>query len=120
MKSIQQIILDLSESEGFSTVVLTNTSGLPLATSPDVDEAHALAAVVAEMPRISTQATQRLGLGENPEVLFLSTDAQRGLLCRQFSAGGKELILALMIRPQHAYWQATSQAIRKIQAVWES
>jgi predicted regulator of Ras-like GTPase activity (Roadblock/LC7/MglB family) len=118
MKAIKQIIEDLSQQPGFGTVVLTNASGLALATSSDRQEAEALAAVVTEILRASSGIGGRLGWGQMSEVMLLSDDAQRGVLCRQFKAGKSELTLALFIQPQHAYWQATTQAIRQIQQAW--
>ncbi len=118
MKAIQQIIEDLSRQEGFGTVVLTNVSGLPLATSENRQEAEALAAVVADMLRSAAGISNRLGWGAMNEIMLLSNDAQRGVLCRRFQAGEQELVLALFIRPQHVYWQATAQAIQKIKQAW--
>ncbi len=118
MKTIQQIILDLSQQEGFSTVVLTDASGLPLAISANREEAEALAAVVADILRSASGIGRRLGWGEMNEIMLLSDDAQRGVLCRRFQAGEQDLVLALFIQPRHIYWQATTQAIRKIKQAW--
>ncbi len=118
MKAIQQIIENLSHEDGFGTVVLTNASGLPLATSENRAEAEALAAVVADVLRASAGISVRLGWGPMSEVMLLSEDAQRGVLCRTFQAGASELVLAFFILPQHTYWRATTQAIRDIQKAW--
>ncbi len=119
MKAIQQIIQELSQQEGFSTVVLTNASGLKLATSSNSPEAEALAAVVADILRAASGISDRLHWNTMSEIMLLSEDAQRGLLCRRFTAGGRELVLAVFIEPGHAYWQATTRAIRDIQAIWQ-
>jgi predicted regulator of Ras-like GTPase activity (Roadblock/LC7/MglB family) len=117
MKELQQIIHDLSRREGFSTVVLTDSSGLPLATSHDQKTAQTLAAFVAEVMRLSERANERLGLTDMREIMLLSGDAQRGVLYRQFEAGDRRLVLAMFIRPQQAYWKETSRVIREIQQV---
>lgn len=118
MKALQQIVTELSTEDGFGTVVLTDDTGLPLATSADRAEAESLAAVVADVLRASAGISVRLGWGAMNEVMLLSDDAQRGVLCRKFRAGQRELVLALFIQPQHTYWQATTRAIRQIQQIW--
>lgn len=118
MKAIQQIILELSREEGFGTVVLTDPTGLPLAISENREEAEALAAVVADILRSSAGIGRRLGWGDMSEIMLLSNDAQRGVLCRRFQAGEQDLVLALFIQPQYVYWKATTQAINKIKQAW--
>lgn len=118
MKAIQQIVTELSQQEGFGTVVLTDPSGLPLAISENRQEAEALAAVVADILRSSSGISRRLGWGDMNEIMLLSNDAQRGVLCRRFQAGEQDLVLAFFIQPQHVYWQATTQAIQKIKQAW--
>ncbi len=115
MKELQRIIVELSQQEGFSTVVLTDASGLPLAMSADVDKAQALAAFIAEVLRLANRANERLELDDMREIMLISGDAQQGVLYRRFEADGRQLVLALYIRPKYAYWPATSAAIRQIQ-----
>jgi len=118
MRAVQQNVEALSQEEGFGTVVLTNASGLPLATSENRAEAEALAAVVADMLRSAEGIGDRLGWDVMSEIMLLSQDAQRGVLCRRFTAGARDMVLALFIAPQHAYWRATTRAIQQIQQVW--
>lgn len=118
MKAIQQIVLELSREEGFGTVVLTDATGLPLAISENRAEAEALAAVVADILRSSAGIGRRLGWGDMSEIMLLSNDAQRGVLCRRFQAGKQDLVLALFIQPQYVYWKTTTQAINKIKQAW--
>jgi len=118
VKAIQQIVSELSQKEGFGTVVLTDASGLPLAISENREEAEALAAVVADILRSSSGISRRLRWGEMNEIMLLSNDAQRGVLCRRFRVGEQDLVLALFIQPQHIYWPATKQAIQKIKQAW--
>lgn len=118
MKAIQQIVLELSRQAGFGTVVLTDASGLPLAISENREEAEALAAVVADILRSSSGIGRRLGWGDMSEIMLLSNDAARGVLCRRFQAGEQDLVLALFIQPQHIYWKATTKAINQIKQVW--
>ena len=118
MRAVQQIIEALSQEEGFGTVVLTNASGLPLATSANREEAALLAAIVADMLRSANGIGSRLGWDVMSEIMLLSSDARRGVLCRRFTAGTRDVVLALFIEPQHAYWRATSQAIAQIKQAW--
>lgn len=115
MKEVQRLVRELAQSDGFSTVVLTDASGLPMATSEDFAAAQALAAIVAEVLRVAQRAGERLEMTDLTEIMLLSQDAQRGVLYRQFEAGGRHLVLAMVIQPNHAYWQATREVIRQIQ-----
>lgn len=117
MKEIQRLIHELAQMEGFSTVVLTDASGLPLAASADFEQAQALAAIVAEVLRLAQRAGERLTLPQLTEIMLLGQDARQGVLYRQFEAGGRRLVLALIIRPEYAYWAATSQVIRQVQSL---
>ncbi len=119
MKAIQQVIERLSQQEGFETVILTDAAGLPLATSVEMRAAEEFSAVVAKMLRASASVGKRLKMGAMSEIMLLAEDAQQGLLCRKFQVDGEELVLAMVIRPQHTYWEATTQAIREIQRLWE-
>ncbi|MBN1878376.1 MAG: roadblock/LC7 domain-containing protein [Anaerolineae bacterium] len=120
MRAIQQIIENLSQQEGFDTVILTDATGLPLASSVDMPAAESFAAVVADMLRASAGVGTRLGMEGMSEVLLIAEDAKRGLLCRKFQANGRELVLALIIYPNHAYWPATTQAIQDIKRTWQT
>ncbi len=119
MKAIQEIVEELSRQEGFGTVVLTDVTGLPLATSVDMQAAESFAAVVAEMVRASAGVGSRLEMNGMSDVMLLAEDAQQGLLCRIFKVNQRKVILALIIYPQHAYWAATTQAIREIKQAWQ-
>ncbi|HRU95004.1 MAG TPA: roadblock/LC7 domain-containing protein [Anaerolineae bacterium] len=115
MKEVQHLISQLGQQPGFSTVVLTDASGLSMATAGDLQTAQALAAIVAEVLRVIRRADERLEMSHLSEVMLLSQDAQQGVLYRQFEAGGRSLVLAMVIEPHHTYWSATSQVIREIQ-----
>lgn len=119
MKEVQRLIRELGQTKGFSTVVLTDASGLPMATSEDFEPAQALAAIVAEVLRVAQRAGERLGMTDLTEIMLLSQDAQRGVLYRQFEAGGRRLVLAMVIQPNHAYWPTTSRVIREIQQLMQ-
>ncbi len=119
MKAIQQVIERLSQQEGFETVILTDAAGLPLATSVEMRAAEEFSAVVARMLRASASVGKRLKMGAMSEIMLLAEDAQQGLLCRKFQVDGEELVLAMVIRPQYTYWEATTQAIQEIQRLWE-
>jgi predicted regulator of Ras-like GTPase activity (Roadblock/LC7/MglB family) len=118
MKEIQRIIRQLGEEDGFDTVVLTDESGLPLASTQDFEEAEALAAIIGQIQRFSVRALERWKLGKTSEILLISEDAKRGILCRQFEAGEHKLALAVVIRPDHVYWKATTKAIQEIKQSW--
>ena len=115
MKEVQHLISQLGQQPGFSTVVLTDASGLSMATAGDLQTAQALAAIVAEVLRVIRRADERLEMSHLSAVMLLSQDAQQGVLYRQFEAGGRSLVLAMVIEPHHTYWSATSQVFREIQ-----
>lgn len=118
MKAVQQIVEALSQREGFGTVVLTDVSGLPLAASKNRESVAALAAVIADVVRAAEGVGDRLKLDVTGEILLLSPDRQRGVLCRRFAAGGRDLLLASFIERQRVDWQAVAQAITQIERVW--
>ncbi|HOV47825.1 MAG TPA: roadblock/LC7 domain-containing protein [Anaerolineae bacterium] len=115
MKEVQHLISQLGQQPGFSTVVLTDASGLSMATAGDLQTAQALAAIVAEVLRVIRRANERLEMSPLSEMMLLSQDAREGVLYRQFEAGGRSLVLAMIIEPHYTYWSATSQVIREIQ-----
>ncbi len=118
MKQIQNLIEELSQEPGFSTVVLTDNTGLSLAAAGDLSQAQSLAALVGEILRLGYQAGRRLEMGGMSDMIMLYDEVKQGILCRQFTAGQQTLILAVVIQPNEAYWPATSRAIRQVQESW--
>jgi len=119
MKLVQLIIQELGKQYGFLSVVLTDSTGLPLATSSNGENGDALAAFVTEMLRVSSQAGNRLMLGKLGELIMIYDQSDRRVICRRFVAGGHELILGVLISSQKSYRRATNQTIREIQRVWK-
>ncbi|MGC9397752.1 MAG: hypothetical protein ACP5HM_01295 [Anaerolineae bacterium] len=118
MKAVQDVIDQLSQREGFDTLVLTDRTGLPVAIAGDRAEAGALAAVVTEILRVSQQVDTRLNLGSADSFALLSHRTRRGVLCRQFTVGDRPLVLAVVVRYGGNYSRHIETAIQHIQKSW--
>jgi predicted regulator of Ras-like GTPase activity (Roadblock/LC7/MglB family) len=118
MRAIQTVIEQLSQADNFDTLVLTDPTGLPVATAGDRKEAQALAAVVTEILRVSKQIDTRLELGRAESFALLSHQTHRGVLCRQFTAGDQPLVLAVIVQYGGNYSRHIEEAIRHIQEIW--
>ena len=119
--SFEQVLHGLSKEGHFQAVVLANGEGLPIATaqsgaagvgSGTEPDPELTAAMVALLQKVSKEARQELGMAELDEVTVLDRERTR-LVCRFFSMGGEELILALMVRPKARYRRASTWAIRQ-------
>jgi predicted regulator of Ras-like GTPase activity (Roadblock/LC7/MglB family) len=117
MKQVQEIIQQLGQQSGFAAAVLTDASGFALAASAGGGTADAPAAIAALIQRVAEQARNHVGLGAMDEV-SMNDEAGQRLVCRWFTAGDHNLVLAVKVLPNVAYRRATTQAIRQIKQVW--
>ena len=119
MKIIQEIIQNLGQTGRFSEIVLTDASGFPLAAYSQSGSPDAIAAVSATIQRSAGQAGSRIGLQTMQEITLFDETGQR-LVCRRFTAGDHTLFLSLRLQQSLAYRRVVSQAIRQIQAAWNT
>lgn len=117
---LHQLLANLNQDGKYSISVLTDSQGLPIASSAKTGfDPERQSAVVALVQRTAEQAGSRLGL-DMEEICLNASDGQR-LVCRPFTIGSSQLILAvLMSSREQSYRRLTSQAIQSISKVWKS
>jgi len=111
-------ILEKMASLGhFRAVVLASTGGLPIATASPSGQPDVTAAMVALLQGVSRETREQLGLPDLDEVTIVARDRTR-LVCRYFTIGDEDLILAVIVEPNGYYRSATAWAMREIDALW--
>jgi predicted regulator of Ras-like GTPase activity (Roadblock/LC7/MglB family) len=119
----QQTYLDLllREMNGaghFRASVLVSSDGLPLSSVASPFDMEIMAATVTLVGHTIEQAREKIGLDEVDEVSVVQADKMR-LICRHFSMGGEQVILAAIAPPHQTYRRLTNRAIKAIQKAWE-
>jgi predicted regulator of Ras-like GTPase activity (Roadblock/LC7/MglB family) len=118
--ALATILKDMVVQGGFTIAVLTDSNGLPLASS-DVDQetSEAQSAVVAQVQNVVLRALGHLSMSA-PEEISLNDVDGRKLVCRQFSSNGTMVYLAVLIPSQRkAHRQLMNKAIRSVQNIWD-
>jgi len=119
MTVLDDILQKMNGLGRFQAAILASSEGLPIANASSSDDAGVTAAMVALLQGVGKQTRQQLGLAELDEMILTSRDRRR-LVCRYFAVDGDELILAVMVEPGGYYRQATSWAMREVDAAWRS
>jgi predicted regulator of Ras-like GTPase activity (Roadblock/LC7/MglB family) len=118
--ALANILKDLVSQGGFTIAVLTDSNGLPLASS-DVDQetSEAQSAVVAQVQNVVLRALGHLSMSA-PEEISLNDVDGRKLVCRQFSSGETMVYLAVLIPNRvKSYRLLMNRAIRSVQNIWD-
>jgi predicted regulator of Ras-like GTPase activity (Roadblock/LC7/MglB family) len=115
----EEVLHRMNEAGGFQASVLASGDGLPIATVPSDYDLQTVAAMVAVLASVAGETQSRVGLGHLDEVSVLADDRVR-LVCRYFTTGGEEFILAVVVPPNGCYRGATNSAIREIRRSWRS
>jgi predicted regulator of Ras-like GTPase activity (Roadblock/LC7/MglB family) len=118
--ALANILKDLVSQGGFTIAVLTDSNGLPLASS-DVDQetSEAQSAVVAQVQNVVLRALGHLSMSA-PEEISLNDVDGRKLVCRQFSSGETMVYLAVLIPNRvKSYRLLMNKAIRSVQNIWD-
>jgi len=115
----EEVLYRMNESGGFEASVLASDEGLPIATAPSDYDFQTIAAMVAVLASVARETQSRVGLGQLDEVSVLADDRIR-LVCRYFTTGGEEFILAVVVPPNGCYRRATNSAIQEIRRIWPS
>jgi len=119
MTALDDILQKMNVMGHFQATILASSEGLPIASASSTDDASVTAAMVALLRGVGKQTREQLGLAELDEMILTSRDRRR-LVCRYFTVDGDELILAVMVEPGGYYRQATSWAMREVDAAWRS
>jgi len=119
MTVLDDILQKMNGMGRFQAAILASSEGLPIAGASSAGDASVTAAMVALLQGVGKQTRQQLGLAELDEMILTSRDRRR-LVCRYFAVDADELILAVMVEPGGYYRNATSWAMREIDATWRS
>lgn len=110
---------DLNRESGFPIAVIANSDGLVVATSSSNGfDPQRQSAVVGKVREIASLVTSQLRLGTTDEIMINDDSGQR-LVCRPFSIGDREFVLAVMIPlRRQSYRRVTNTLIREIRKHW--
>lgn len=107
-------ILDaIAEKGGFSTIVLSDDVGLPLATSASASSVEWLAGVASVVLTLAERA-ERAG-EPKPIAVMLRDDANQLVLHRVFSSGGDQFLLTAVTRAADLSPNALDPALAKLE-----
>lgn len=112
--SLQEVLFELHDAGRFEAAILASGDGLLIATVPTDYDSELTAATVALVRKVSSEAQERLGIGELDEVTVRSRERKR-LVCRYIPIGEPGLILVVIAPPGHYYRRLTNRAIRQIE-----
>lgn len=117
---LRQLLEEMNEKGSFPISVLTDSQGLAFASAVsngmDTDRQSA---VVAFVQKTAGQVIRQLGMGAMDEITLNDENGQR-LICRPFTVGEHELILAILVTEKNtSYRRATNQAISEIRKTWK-
>ena len=115
---LSQVLHGMNEEGHFKASVLVSMEGLPLSAASSPFDTEMLAAMVTLVRNTVEQARENIGLDEVDEVSVVQGDKMR-LICRYFSVGEEDVILAVIAPPYQTYRRLTNQAIRRISLGWE-
>lgn len=114
--SLEDILREMNEAGGFQGATLTSIEGLLITAFPDGCDGEIISAEVAFLHKTSRDIRGEVGMAEVDEVTIRDDNRVR-LVSRCFTAGGQELILAVIIPAGHYYRRVTNRAIGRIQAL---
>ena len=113
--SLTQLFSDLAQEGGFSAIILTDESGLPIAASyKEDDEAEIHAATVSKIQRTISQTKVHLNMSDLEEFSMHDNSGKR-LIIRPFNTPSSIFFLAILM-PQKSmpYKRQMNKVIRII------
>lgn len=117
---ISKILANAKEKGNFLAAILTDHEGFPIASASNEKQSPEIhAALVGIIQRVTSQATEQLGLSSAAE--FSLFDANGHLfICRPFSSKSVEMVLAFLLpNKDQSYRRIMSQTISEIQGVFD-
>jgi predicted regulator of Ras-like GTPase activity (Roadblock/LC7/MglB family) len=115
---LDQVLCEMNDEGQFKASVLVSREGLPISSVSSPFDVEMLAAMVTVVGNTVEQARENIGLDELDEVSVVQADKMR-LICRHFSIGEEDVILAAIAPPHQTYRRVTNRAIRRIRSAWE-
>ena len=111
---LDQVLRAMNEEGRFRDSVLVSSDGLPLSSVSSPFDIEMMAAMVTLVVNTIEQARENIGLDELDEISLVQADKMR-LICRRFSVGEEQVILAAIAPPHQTYRRLTNRAIKRIQ-----
>lgn len=115
---LDQVLCEMNDEGQFKASVLVSREGLPISSVSSPFDIEMLAAMVTVVGNTVEQARENIGLDELDEVSVVQADKMR-LICRHFSIGEEDVILAAIAPPHQTYRRVTNRAIRRIRSAWD-
>jgi predicted regulator of Ras-like GTPase activity (Roadblock/LC7/MglB family) len=112
------VLRQMNEEGGFKASVLVSSDGFPITSVSSPFDIEMMAAMVTLVGNTIEQARKSIGLDELDEVSMVQADKAR-LICRHFSVGDEQVILATIAPPHRTYRRLTNRAIKSIRSAWE-
>lgn len=116
--SLDSVLRDMNDEGRLRASVLVSSDGLPLSSVSSPFDTEMMAAMVTLVVNTVEQARENIGLDELDEVSMVQADKMR-LICRRFSIGQEQVILAAIAPPHQTYRRLTNRAIKRIQTALE-
>jgi predicted regulator of Ras-like GTPase activity (Roadblock/LC7/MglB family) len=121
LESIKSILAQLSQESQLAQCILTDDTGLMVASSGvNGEESETYAAAVSMLQAFMSKAEKQIGMSKMDE--FALTDATgKRLICRPFTAfDGSTFILVIVLNNRHQpYRRSVRIAIQAIRSAWQ-
>jgi len=117
---IERTLKAMNHQGRFQSAALTNMNGAPIVSAPTIGAPASLdlettVAMIELVRDVIRRVHYQLQLAQIDEVSLTGGDGNR-LVCRYFTQGGEDFLLAVMAPPGASHRRATTQAIREIKA----
>jgi predicted regulator of Ras-like GTPase activity (Roadblock/LC7/MglB family) len=116
--SFEETLEQINREGEFEASILAGSDGLPIATAPSGYDTDVTAAMVALLRSAARETQDQVGMAQLDEVSVLASDRIR-LVCRYFSAGDEDFILAVVVPRNRYYRRLTNRAIRQIRLAFQ-
>jgi len=116
----KELFTEINQEGGFSEVLLTDDSGLPILSSSDESEdTEITAAIVSKIQQSVLLTKDHLQMGDLEEISLYDNNGKR-LIIRPFKAGSSSMFLAiLMPEKSMTYKRLLKKTLREIARNWE-
>lgn len=117
--SLANLFTDINQEGGFSAIVLTDKSGLPIvASSISGDDAEIHAATVSKIQQTISQTKDHLNMADLEEFSMYDSSGKR-LIIRPFNTSSSILFLTILMPGKSMpYKRLMNRAIRIITREW--
>ncbi len=116
---LKNLFTEINRSSGFNCTILTDDSGLPIASSSDdTEDTDVTAATVSRIQQTVLQTKDHLNMGQLEEVSLNDSSGKR-LVIRPFNAGSTLFFLAVILPNKSITYKRTmKKVISEITRKW--